>query len=89
VANNSSEPIFTYYYDNAGTLTAFCHDTVSPCLVDATPLVSTDSFLVSAVGVRLSIHKDTGQVVGRTTLANTVRLPNVFYNPEETPSPTP
>jgi prepilin-type N-terminal cleavage/methylation domain-containing protein len=89
VANNPSEPIFTYLYDNAGTLTPFCHDTVSPCLVDVTPLSSADSFLVSAVQVRLSIHKETGQVVGRTTLVNTVRLPNVFYNPEETPSPTP
>jgi prepilin-type N-terminal cleavage/methylation domain-containing protein len=88
VANTDTEPIFTFFYDNAGTMTAFCHDTVDPCLVDATPLTATDSFLVSAVQVRLSIHKDTIETVGRTTLVNTVRLPNVFYNPEETPSPT-
>jgi prepilin-type N-terminal cleavage/methylation domain-containing protein len=89
VANTATEPIFTYYYDNAGTLTAFCHDTTLPCILDVTPLTSTDSFVVTAVQVRLSIHKDTISAVGRTTLVNTVRLPNVFYNPEETPSPSP
>lgn len=79
VANGSSEPIFTYYYDNAGVLTPFASS--------VTPLSSTDSFVVTSVQIQLSIRKDTASHVDRTTVVNKVRLPNVYYNPEESPSP--
>ena len=79
VANTTSEPIFTYYYDNAGVLTAFT--------TTDTPLSAANSFLVTSVQIRLSIRKDTLQSVDRTTIVNKVRLPNVYYNPEESPSP--
>ena len=78
IANTSSEPIFTYYYDSAGMLTPFA--------TTDTPLSSANSFLVTSVQIRLSIHKDTVQSVDRTTIVNKVRLPNIYYNPEETPS---
>jgi prepilin-type N-terminal cleavage/methylation domain-containing protein len=79
VANPTGEPIFTYYYDNAGTLTAY-----SPTV---TPLSSATSFLVTSVQIQLSIRKDTSSWVNRTTLINRVRLPNIYYHPEESPSP--
>jgi prepilin-type N-terminal cleavage/methylation domain-containing protein len=78
VANADDQPIFTYYYDNAGTLAAF-----DPSL---TPLSSADGLLVSAIGIELAIRKDTSLYVNHTTLMNRVRLPNVYYNP--IPSPT-
>jgi hypothetical protein len=79
VANPPSEPIFTYFYDNAGVSTAF-----SPSV---TPLSSSNAFLVTAIRVQLSIRKAITQPVGRTTLVNKVRLPNIYYNPETSPSP--
>jgi prepilin-type N-terminal cleavage/methylation domain-containing protein len=78
VDNAEDQPIFTYYYDDGGVLTAF-----SPSL---TPLSGTDGLLVTAIGVELAIRKDTSLYVNHTTLQNRVRLPNVYYNP--LPSPT-
>lgn len=78
VDNAADQPIFTYYYDNAGTLTAFAST--------STPLSSADGLLVNAIGIELAIRKDTSLYVNHTTLQNRVRLPNVYYNP--IPSPT-
>lgn len=78
VANTSSEPIFTYFYDNAGTPTAFS--------TSVTPLSTGDALLVMSVQVQLSIRKDTSLSVDRTTIVNTVRLPNIYYNPIPSPS---
>ena len=75
IANASTEPLFTYYYDNGGTQVAFS-DTL-------TPLSSSDRLLVGGVGIRFSIRKDTTRQVAPTTLVNKVRLPNVNYNPIE------
>ncbi len=78
VDNAADQPIFTYYYDNAGVLTAFP--------TTSTPLSATDGLLVNAIGIELAIRKDTTLYVNHTTLQNRVRLPNVYYNP--IPSPT-
>jgi hypothetical protein len=40
-----------------------------------------DALQVKAIGVRLSIRKDTSLSVADTTIENRVRLPNVYYNP--------
>lgn len=78
VANTGTEPIFTYYYDNAGTLTPFA--------ITSTPLSASDALVVTAVQIQLSIRKDTTLSVDRTTVINKVRLPNVYYNPLPSPS---
>ncbi len=81
VANSSTEPIFTYYYDNGSSDVAFT--------TAATPLSAANLLLVNGVGVRLSIRKDTNYTVADTTLVNKVRLPNVDYNPLPSGSPSP
>jgi hypothetical protein len=73
IANPSSTPVFTYYYDNAGTPTAFA--------TTDTPLNAANRLLVNAVGVTLAIRQSTNYSVPYTTLTNRVRLPNVDYNP--------
>jgi hypothetical protein len=79
VANDPSEPIFTYWYDNAGVPTAYT--------ITDTPLDASKLLLVNAVGIELAIRKDTNLTVAHTTLMNRVRLPNVYYNPPPSPSP--
>lgn len=79
IANAGNEPVFTFYYDNAGVLTAFP--------TSATPLTTANGALVNSIGIELAIRKDTSLWVSHTTLMNRVRLPNVYYNPP--PSPTP
>lgn len=79
VANATSDPIFTYYYDDGDEDVAFT--------AAQTPLSATNLVLVNGVGVRLSIRKPTNYPVADTTLVNKVRLPNVDYNPIPTPSP--
>jgi prepilin-type N-terminal cleavage/methylation domain-containing protein len=83
IANSPSEPVFTYYYEDLnGALTAFCASATAPgCSLDQTPLTVTDALQVKAIGVRLSIRKDTSLSVADTTIENRVRLPNVYYNP--------
>jgi hypothetical protein len=82
VANAADEPIFTYYTtDAAGALI--------PMSADLTPLTVENAMLVKAIGIELAIRKDTTLAVAHTTLENRVRLPNVFYNPPPSPSPTP
>jgi type II secretory pathway pseudopilin PulG len=78
VANSSSAPVFTYYYDDAsGTPTAIAST--------ATPLSAADRLLVNAVGITLSIRQSNNFNVPFTTLVNKVRLPNVDYNPLPSP----
>jgi prepilin-type N-terminal cleavage/methylation domain-containing protein len=79
VDNAASQPIFTYYYDNAGTLTPFPSS--------ATPLSGENGLLVTAIGLDLAIRKDTTLSVAHTTLQTRVRLPNVYYNPIPTEAP--
>lgn len=91
VANTSSQPIFTYYYrDTNDVLTPFCPSATAPgCSVigDQTPLSVSNALLVDAVGIQLSIRKDTTLSVDHTTLTNTVRLANVYYYPAPSTSP--
>lgn len=81
IANTASQPLFTLYYDVAGTPTAFT--------TADTPLSAANLLLVDAVGIRFSIRKSTSFVVAPTTVVNRVRLPNVDYNPLASPSPSP
>jgi type II secretory pathway pseudopilin PulG len=80
VANPASQPVFTYYYDDAaGTPTAF--PTAS------TPLSASDRLQVTMVGITMAIRQSTNFSVPYTTVVNRVRLPNVDYNPLPSPSP--
>jgi type II secretory pathway pseudopilin PulG len=80
VANSGSQPVFTYYYDNAsGTPTAFS--------TTLNPLTATNRLQVTMVGITMAIRQSTNYNVPYTTLVNRVRLPNVDYNPLPTPSP--
>lgn len=79
IANTPSQPLFAFYYDLAGTPTAFT--------TTNTPLSATNLLLVEAVAIRFSIRKGTNFVVAPTTVVNRVRLPNVDYNPLASPSP--
>jgi prepilin-type N-terminal cleavage/methylation domain-containing protein len=73
LVNSSSLPVFTYYYDNAGTPAAFATTSV--------PLSATDRLSVNAVGISVSIRQSTNYSVPAATLVNRVFLPNVDYNP--------
>jgi hypothetical protein len=78
VANPTTSPVFTYWYDDAtGNPVAFPQT--------STPLVAADRLLVNAVGVTLSVRQSTNYKVPYTTLVNRVRLPNVNYNPPPSP----
>jgi prepilin-type N-terminal cleavage/methylation domain-containing protein len=80
VANDATEPIFTYFKaDATGVLVPFT--------TAETPLSVENALLVKAIGIELAIRKDTSLAVDHTTLQNRVRLPNVFYNPPPSPSP--
>ena len=80
VANPSSLPVFTYYYDDAtGNPVAFT--------TGQTPLSAANRLLVNAIGITLAIRASTNYTVPYTTLINRVRLPNVDYNPLPSPSP--
>ncbi len=80
VANPSSLPVLTYYYDDAtGNPVAFT--------TGQTPLSATNRLLVNAIGITLAIRATTNYNVPYTTLINRVRLPNVDYNPLPSPSP--
>jgi type II secretory pathway pseudopilin PulG len=93
VANPTTSPVFTYYYDDAtGTPRCFANG-ASPanpvCDVGASvlPLSAANRLQVNAIGITFSIRQSTNYMVPYTTLINRVRLPNVDYNP--LPSPTP
>ena len=78
VANPTTSPVFTYYYDDAsGNPVAF--------LSTDTPLSAANRLLVNAIGIRLSVRQSTNFSVPYTTLVNRVRLPNVDYNPLPSP----
>ncbi len=78
VANPTTSPVFTYYYDDAsGNPVAFPQT--------STPLVAANRLLVNAVGITLSARQSTNFNVPYTTLVNRVRLPNVDYNPLPSP----
>ena len=88
VANPSSLPVFTYYYDDAtGTPVSRTAPSRRPCAT-STPLShAANRLLVNAVGITLAIRASTNYTVPYTTLINRVRLPNVDYNPLPSPSP--
>jgi prepilin-type N-terminal cleavage/methylation domain-containing protein len=77
LVNSSTLPVFTYYYDNAGTPTAFLLSSVPA----STGLSATDRLSVNAVGLTISIRQSTNYSVPAATLVNRVFLPNVNYNP--------
>jgi prepilin-type N-terminal cleavage/methylation domain-containing protein len=83
IANDPSEPIFTYYYADPDSEVG----ALLPFTATQTPLSVGDSVLVKAVGIELAIRKDTSLTVAHTTIQNRVRLPNVYYNPPPSPSP--
>jgi type II secretory pathway pseudopilin PulG len=93
VANPTTSPVFTYYYDDASGNPACFANGASPanpvCVTGASvlPLSSPNRLQVNAVGITLSVRQSTNFSVPYTTLINRVRLPNVDYNP--LPSPTP
>jgi type II secretory pathway pseudopilin PulG len=78
VANSSSTPVFTYYYDDANGVPTAIPST-------STPLSAANRLLVNAVGITLSIRQSNNFNVPFTTLVNKVRLPNVDYNPLPSP----
>ncbi len=82
VANATSEPIFTYYYDDGTGDVAFASHRDAACRAP-------NLLLVNGVGIHLSIRKHTNYTVAETTLVNKVRLPNVDYNPLPSGSPSP
>lgn len=71
VANSTERPIFEYF-DAAG-------EALEPD--SSGGLSAADRVLVEAVGITLSIRRDTLLQVAPTTVLNRVRLPNVNYNP--------
>jgi len=73
LANSASLPVFSYYYDNAGTPAAFATSSL--------PLSAANRLSINAVGITLSIRQSTNYSVPATTLQNRVFLPNVDYNP--------
>ncbi len=80
VANSASQPVFTYYYNDAtGNPTAYTSSQL--------PLTASNRLLVNAVGITLAVRQSTNYNVPYTTLQNRVWLPNVDYNPIPSPSP--
>lgn len=71
VANPTDRPIFEYF-DESG-------EELAPDSSGELP--AADRVLVEAVGITLSIRRDTLLSVAPTTVLNRVRLPNVNYNP--------
>lgn len=67
VANDESDPIFTFLDANGDTLAD-------------TPLDDADRRAVEAVRIRLVVKKTSGVPTAPTTLVNRVRLPNIDYN---------
>ena len=93
IANPTTSPVFTYYYDDVNGAPACFTNGASPlnpaCPTAGSvmPLSAADRLRVNAVGITLSVRQSTNFTVPYTTLINRVRLPNVDYNP--LPSPTP
>jgi type II secretory pathway pseudopilin PulG len=93
IANPSTSPIFTYYYDDAsGNPACFVNgasplNPACPSGGSVMPLSAANRLQVNAVSITLSVRQSTNFNVPYTTLINRVRLPNVEYNP--LPSPTP
>lgn len=93
IANPTTSPVFTYYYDDALGNPACYANGASPanpvCATGASvmPLSAANRLQVNAVGITLSVRQSTNFSVPYTTLINRVRLPNVDYNPLPSPSP--
>lgn len=76
VTNDVSNPLFTYYDVNG-----------QPVGTAGQALTDPEKLLVRAVGINLSVRKATSQAVPATKLVNRVRLPNVFYSVQASPTP--
>ncbi len=76
VVNPSTQPLFTYFYDNAGTQAAFAPT--------ATPLSTANRLVVNGVGLNVMVNKRSNSTVASAALVNQVRLPNLDFNPVET-----
>jgi type II secretory pathway pseudopilin PulG len=76
VINGPSAPMFAYY-DVTGAKVG------TPGL----PLTDPQKILVRTVGIDLQVKKATGQAIPSTNIVTRVRLPNVFYNVQSSPTP--
>jgi hypothetical protein len=70
--NTTTNPLFHYYDQDGNELTAL-------------PLSASDMLLVQSVS--LSVRKSVTGYLPATTLVNRVRLPNVFFTLQDTPTP--
>ena len=52
-----------------------------------TPLTDPQKILVRSVGIDLHVRKSTAQAIPSTNILTRVRLPNVFYNVQSSPTP--
>lgn len=83
VANPSTEPVFTYWYDDANGQPAAFPQTSTQT---ATGLQASDMLLVDEVGLTLAIREANNYHAPYTTLVNRVSMPNLDYNPLPSPS---
>jgi hypothetical protein len=76
VTNGPSAPMFSYYdVDGAAVGTP------------GIPLSDAQKILVRSVGIDLHVRKATAQAIPSTDLVTRVRLPNVFYSVQSSPTP--
>jgi prepilin-type N-terminal cleavage/methylation domain len=83
VANPSTEPVFTYWYDDStGAPAAFPQTSTQT----STGLAPSDMLNVDEIGVTLAIRESNNFHAPYTTLVNRVSMPNIDYNPIPSPS---
>lgn len=68
VTNTTASPLFIYYDTNIAAITP------------GVPLSAANMLLVRSVGITLLVRKSANASVPSTTLANRVRLPNVYFS---------
>jgi hypothetical protein len=76
VTNGPSSPMFRYY-DVDG----------APVGTPGVPLTDPQKILVRSVGIDLHVRKATAQAIPSTDIVTRVRLPNVFYSVQSSPTP--
>jgi hypothetical protein len=76
VTNGVGSPLFAYY-DVDG----------QPVGTPGVPLTDPQRILVRSVGIDLHVRKATAQAIPSTNIVTRVRLPNVFYNVQSSPTP--
>jgi type II secretory pathway pseudopilin PulG len=76
VINGPTLPMFVYYDVNG-----------APVGSPNVPLTEAQKVLVRSVGISLQVKKATSQAIPSTAIVTRVRLPNVFYNVQSSPTP--